>query len=61
MKVIVGESRTFRGGIDWLREIGVEVIDLGSTECEKLLAEFIERYPDIWSEDIGEGECRPEL
>src|SRR5579863_1141001 len=32
--VVVGESRTFRGGIDWLRERGVEVIDLGSIECE---------------------------
>ena len=28
--VIVGESRTFQGGIDWLRERGVEVIDIQS-------------------------------
>ena len=53
-KVIVGESRTFRGGLDWLREHGVEVVDLGSSECEQLLAGFIERHPDIWNEDIGE-------
>jgi cytosine deaminase len=55
-KVIVGESRTFRGGIDWLREHGVEVIDLHSTECEHLLAAFIERNPEVWNEDIGESE-----
>ena len=54
MRLIVGESRTFRGGIDWLREHGVEVIDMGSTECEMLLASFIERHPDVWDEDIGE-------
>jgi cytosine deaminase len=54
LKVIVGESRTFRGGIDWLRENGVEVVDLGSQECEQLLASFIERHPDVWNEDIGE-------
>jgi cytosine deaminase len=54
MKVIVGESRTFRGGIDWLREIGVDVVDLGSQECEQLLASYIERHPDVWNEDIGE-------
>src|SRR2546423_1533976 len=30
--VVVGESRTFRGGIDWLRERGIEVIEMGSTE-----------------------------
>ena len=54
MTVVVGESRTFRGGIDWLRECGVHVIDLGSTECESLLSSFIERFPDVWNEDIGE-------
>src|SRR4051794_11882558 len=27
-KVIVGESHNFAGGIDWLRENGVEVVDL---------------------------------
>ena len=35
--VVVGESRTFQGGIDWLRECGVEVIDLDSQECVDLL------------------------
>ena len=57
MKVIVGESTTFRGGIDWLREQGVEVIDMGSSECEMLLKSFIDRHPEIWNEDIGECSC----
>jgi len=52
--VVVGESRTFRGGIDWLRERGVQVIDLQSTECERLLGEYIAAHPEIWNEDIGE-------
>ncbi len=52
--VLVGESRTFRGGIDWLRERGVEVIDLGSAECEGLLAGFVRQHPQVWNEDIGE-------
>ncbi len=56
-RVIVGESRTFQGGIEWLRAAGIEVIDLDSTECVQLLAGFIEREPDIWNEDIGECEC----
>jgi creatinine deaminase len=51
--VVVGESRTFAGGIDWLRENGVEVIDLGSAECAELLGAFIERHPEVWYEDIG--------
>lgn len=53
--VVVGESRTFRGGIDWLRERGVKVVDLGSAECESLLASFIAAHPDVWNEDIGEA------
>jgi cytosine deaminase len=54
-QVVVGESRTFRGGIDWLRERGVSVIDLDSQECVDLLTAFIEARPDVWNEDIGEA------
>ena len=53
--VVVGESRTFRGGIDWLRERGVKVLDLDSSECVSLLASFIKAHPDVWREDIGEA------
>lgn len=52
--VVVGESVNFPGGIDWLRENGVEVIDLQSQECIRMLADFIEAHPEIWNEDIGE-------
>jgi cytosine/creatinine deaminase len=52
--VVVGESRTFRGGIDWLRESGVEIVDLASDECAELLQSFIAAHPDVWNEDIGE-------
>ena len=53
--VIVGESRTFSGGIDWLRERGVRVIDLGSAQCAQLLGGYIAQHPEIWNEDIGES------
>jgi cytosine/creatinine deaminase len=52
--VVVGESRTFRGGIDWLRESGVQVVDLASDECAHLLQSFIAAHPEVWNEDIGE-------
>lgn len=52
--LIVGESRTFAGGLDWLRENGVEVIDLDSSECRELLEGFIAEHPEVWNEDIGE-------
>jgi len=53
-KVIVGESETFQGGIDWLRENGVEVVDLDNAECKELLGNFIAEHPEVWNEDIGE-------
>ena len=53
-KVIVGESVNFQGGIDWLKEKGVEVIDLNSQECKDMLSSYIEKNPKIWNEDIGE-------
>lgn len=57
--VVVGESRNYRGGIDWLRECGVEVVDLDSDECAELLGGFIRAHPEIWAEDIGEKPARP--
>ena len=53
--VVVGESINFRGGIDWLKENGVEVIDLDAEECVRMLAGFIAARPEIWNEDIGES------
>src|SRR6202051_5202774 len=35
--LVVGESRTFQGGIEWLRSLGVQVIDLESDECFSML------------------------
>lgn len=51
--VVVGESVNFQGGIDWLRQNGVEVIDLHSDECIQMLASYIAANPAIWHEDIG--------
>ncbi len=52
--LIVGESRNFQGGVEWLRSLGVKVIDLDSEECASLLSEYIRANPEIWNEDIGE-------
>jgi len=52
--VILGESVNFRGGTDWLRENGVVIIDLNSTECVQMLAKYIRENPSVWKEDIGE-------
>jgi cytosine deaminase len=51
--VVVGESVNFSGGIGWLRDSGVEVIDLNSEECIRMLREYIAAHPEVWNEDIG--------
>jgi cytosine deaminase len=53
-RVVIGESRTFTGGHDWLAEHGVEIVLLDDQRCVDLMTEFIGRRPDIWNEDIGE-------
>ena len=52
--LVVGESRNFQGGLDWLRSLGVKVVDLDSQECVNLLGEYIRRNPEVWNEDIGQ-------
>jgi cytosine deaminase len=51
--LVVGESRNFQGGLDWLRSLSIQVIDLDSAECVSLLAEYIRVNPNVWNEDIG--------
>jgi cytosine deaminase len=51
--VVAGESRNFQGGLDWLRSLGIKVVDLDSAECVKMLADYIRDNPHVWNEDIG--------
>ena len=53
--VVVGESVNFSGGIDWLRQNGISVIELNSAECIEMMANFIRRHNELWNEDIGEA------
>ena len=52
--VVVGESVNFAGGIAWLRENGVQVVELNAPECIEMLAAYIVANPKVWNEDIGE-------
>jgi cytosine deaminase len=54
-KVIIGENQNFMGEEDLLRSRGVEVEVLQDQRCTSLMAEFIEKFPGLWFEDIGES------
>jgi len=43
--VVVGESRNFVGGHDWLVELGHGVLELDDPECIELLGSFIAEHP----------------
>jgi len=53
LKVIAGESENFAGARNFLEAQGVKVTDLSIPECKKLMRDFIQKYPQIWNEDIG--------
>ncbi|MFW6058687.1 MAG: nucleoside deaminase [Phycisphaeraceae bacterium] len=53
--LVVGESVNFHGGIDWLREYGVTIVDLHSDDCIRLLTDYIAAHPQLWAEDIGDS------
>lgn len=54
-RVVVGESETFPGAPDFMRDHGIEVVDLDLDQCKRLMRDFIAARPDLWAEDIGEG------
>ena len=51
--VVVGEATTFAGDLDFLASHGVDVVLLDDERCAAVMREFQERYPEVWSEDIG--------
>jgi cytosine deaminase len=52
-RVVVGEATTFAGDLDFLASHGVDVVLLDDERCAAVMREFQERYPEVWSEDIG--------
>ena len=52
--LVIGETRTFRGGHDWLAENGVEIAVLDDERCVTMMTDFIAANPELWAEDIGE-------
>ena len=47
-RVVLGENKTFVGGEAYLKQKGIEVVNLNNTECQELMSKFIKTHPDIW-------------
>ncbi|KAI0869933.1 putative cytosine deaminase [Hypoxylon argillaceum] len=52
-RVVIGENKTFLGGEAYLKQRGVEVVVIDSSECRELMERFIAENSEIWNEDIG--------
>lgn len=50
----VGESETFHGGIDWLRENSTKRVDLADRDCIARMQGYIAGNSDVGNEDSGE-------
>jgi len=53
-KVVIGENLTFMGEEELLKSRGVQLEVVQSEKCIDLMRQFIEAYPTVWNEDIGE-------
>ena len=52
-RVVVGEAQTYPGDLDFLVSQAVEIVLLRDPACVAAMEEFQQRYPQVWSEDIG--------
>lgn len=53
-RVVLAENFTFVGAENWLKQNGVELVNLDLVEAKNLMRDFIKNHPDVWNEDIGE-------
>lgn len=52
-RVVVGENRNYKGYAQLLIDCGVGVEVLDDDACRELMAEFIDRNPGLWDEDVS--------
>jgi len=47
-RVVIGENNTFLGGEAYLKQRGIEVVNMQSKECQDLMEQFIKEKPEVW-------------
>ena len=52
-RIVVGENKTFMGEEELLRSRGVSVDVIQDEACIEMMESFIEKWPELWNEDIG--------
>ncbi|AIS32670.1 MULTISPECIES: nucleoside deaminase [Methanobacterium] len=52
-QIVIGENENFKGPEQYIKDNGVELINLNLPTCKEILKNFIENNPELWNEDIG--------
>ena len=47
-RVVLGENTTFVGGEEYLKQRGIDVVNLNDAECKQMMADFIAKHPEDW-------------
>ncbi|KAM3066023.1 Cytosine deaminase [Clarireedia jacksonii] len=47
-RVVIGDNKTFLGGEAYLKQRGIEVVEMQNDECRQLMEKFIAEKPDLW-------------
>ncbi|MGC9517627.1 MAG: nucleoside deaminase [Methanomicrobiales archaeon] len=51
-RVVMGENITLKGPEEYLRENGVELINLDLEECKEIMKKYIQENPETWNKEI---------
>lgn len=51
--VVIGENLTYLGAEDWFQKHNIKLVHMNNSECISMMTEFIQKYPELWNEDIG--------
>ena len=52
-RVVIGDSKSYTGPEELLKEKGVDVVVLNTRECIQLTEKFVARAPEQWEDEIG--------
>jgi cytosine deaminase len=48
---VIGENETFLGGEAYLKQRGIEVVNMRNKKCQDLMEKFIKEKPEVWYVD----------
>lgn len=51
-KIIIGDTKSYIGAENFLKDWSIEIIDLNSNICKNLIKKFINKSPELWKQTL---------